>query len=131
MVTTDPDPTARVAVAGLGAYQLLLGGWMAVAPGSFFTVVAPFGTRNDHGLRDMATWELALAALALAAVWRPSWRAPVVAIALVHFALHAVNHLVDVGEAEPGWVGPADLASLVIGAAALAWLLTRVQRGAA
>jgi hypothetical protein len=113
----DPDPTARAAVGALAAVQGLLGTWMVVSPGSFAERVAPFGARNDHLLRDMASWELALAALAAVAVARPAWRAPVVALALVHFALHAVNHLVDVGEADPGWVGPADLALLALGAA--------------
>lgn len=127
----EPDPTARVAVTVLAAVQLVLGGWMVLAPGSFYDVVAPFGAQNDHGLRDMASWELALAAGAVAAVRRPAWRAPVVALALAHYALHALNHLVDVGDADPHWVGPADLASLALGAAALAWLLARVQRGAA
>ena len=126
----DADPTARLAVATLAAVEFAIGGWMVAAPGSFFTSVAPFGARNDHLLRDTASWELALAGLALVAVLRPAWRVPVVALALVHFALHAVSHVVDVGHAEPGWIGPADLASLVVGSAALAWLLVRVRRSA-
>lgn len=127
----DPDPTARAAVAVLAAAQLALGAWMCLATSSFYDVVAPFGPENGHGLRDMASWELALATGAAAAVRRPAWRAPVLALALVHYVLHAVNHLVDVGGADPGWVGPADLVSLVAGAIALAWLLGRVRRGAA
>jgi hypothetical protein len=55
----------------------------------------------------------------------------VVALALVHFALHALNHLADLSAADPAWVGPADLVSLTVAAAALAWLWTRLRRGAA
>ncbi len=130
-MSREHDPVARAALIALGVVQLALGVWMALAPGVFFEVVAPFGARNDHLLRDMASWELALAVLAFAAAARPAWRVPVVALALMHFALHALNHLVDVGGADPGWVGPADLASLVVGAGGLAWLLTHVQRSAA
>lgn len=123
----EPDPTARAAVGLLAVVQALLGGWMALAPGSFTERVAPFGPRNDHLLRDMASWELALAAGAALAVARPAWRGPVVALALLHFGLHAVSHVIDVGGADPGWVGPADLVSLLLGAAALGWLLLRVR----
>jgi hypothetical protein len=130
-VPTDPDPPARSALALLAAVQLGLGAWMVLSPATFYGVVAPFGPRNDHGLRDMASWELALGVLALTAVSRPGWRAPVVALALVHYVLHAVNHLVDVGEADPGWVGPMDLLLLASGAGVLAWLLVRTGRRAA
>lgn len=130
-MTPDPDPTTRTAVTALGLYQLLLGAWMAVAPGSFHRVVAPFGPRNDHDLRDMATWELALAGVALTAARRPAWRVPVLAVAALHFALHALNHLLDVGDADPGWVGPADLAVLAAGAVLLVLALRRAGRVAA
>lgn len=123
----EPDPVARIGLGALAGVQAIIGGWMLLAPGSFTEQVAPFGERNDHLLRDLASWELALAAIAALAVTRPAWRVPAVALALVHFSLHAVNHLVDVNEADPGWVGVADLISISLGAAALAWLLQRVR----
>lgn len=57
------------------------------------------------------------------AVRRAAWRVPVLALALVQYALHSVNHLIDVGEADPSWLGPANLVSLVLATALLAWML--------
>ncbi len=112
----------------LGVYELALGAWMALSPGSFFERAGPFGVRNDHYLRDMASWELALGLVALLAASRERWRVPVLALAAIHFGLHALNHLLDVGDADPGWVGPADLAALAFGAALLTWLLALALR---
>lgn len=109
----------RAAFLALGVVQLALGLFQVVAPGAFFDTLGPFGERNDHYIRDAASWELALAAAAFVAANRPSWRVPVLAIAAVHYALHAVNHLVDIGESDPGWVGPVDFVALAVGAAAL------------
>lgn len=123
----DPDPPVRLGLAALAGVQATIGGWMVLAPGSFTTHVAPFGARNDHLLRDLASWELALATIAALAVTRPTWRVPAVALALVHFVLHAINHLIDVGAADPRWIGVADLVSLALGSLALLWLLQRVR----
>jgi uncharacterized membrane protein len=76
----------------------------------------------------MATWELALGVAALTAANRPAWRLPVLFLAVVHFGLHAINHLADVSEADPGWVGPFDLAALSASPVLLAWLLLRARR---
>ena len=124
-------PRERLVVIGLvalGAYQVALGVLMAVAPGTFFELAGPFGERNDHYIRDGATWTLALGAGMLAAVRLPGWRVPVLAVALVHWALHSVSHLIDVGAADPGWVGPADLAGIAAGTLLLAWLLWAAVR---
>lgn len=115
----------RIWLLLLGAVQLALGLLMALAPGTFFSQVGPYGPRNDHYIRDMASWELALAAVAFLAARRPAWRVPVLAFALVHYVLHAVNHVLDVGDAEPGKLGPANLAAIAAGAALLAVLLRR------
>ena len=111
-----------------GASQLLLGLAMAVAPGTFFEEIGPYGARNDHYIRDLATFYLALGAAALVAVRRPAWRVPVLAFALAEYVIHAVNHALDVGAADPGWLGPANLVSLVLTAALLAWLLRAAVR---
>ena len=87
-----------------------------------------FGPFNDHYVRDVSTFYLALVLALVVASRRPSWRAPVLWVALLQYAFHAVNHVVDVGDAEPGWVGPADVISLAIGAAAFALLLAAGNR---
>lgn len=119
-------PTKRSALAvGLavfGLYQLVLGLYMAAAPGSFFDQIAHFGPRNDHYLRDVATYNLVLGAVALIAVRERKWRIPVLAFAVFQYALHAINHLVDIGEATPERLGPANAVVLITGLVLLAWL---------
>lgn len=110
------------------AYQLAIGLFQVVAPGTFFEEVGPFGVQNDHYIRDNASWELALGLALVVAVRVPSWRVPVLALAVAHFALHSVNHFVDIGEAEPGWLGVADAVSLSIGTLLLWALLAGARR---
>ncbi|MBA3326681.1 MAG: hypothetical protein H0T43_00050 [Solirubrobacterales bacterium] len=64
------DRVLRIALIVLGVFELALGLLMLAAPGTFFSELGPFGTRNDHYIRDAATWELALAAAAFAAAGR-------------------------------------------------------------
>ena len=77
---------------------------------------------------DLATWYLALGGVALASVSRVSWRLPVLVLAFAQYALHSFNHLLDVGEADPSWLGPANLVSLVLATALLAWMLQTERR---
>jgi peptidoglycan/LPS O-acetylase OafA/YrhL len=105
------------------AVQLVLGVLLWLAPGFFFDQIGPYGMRNDHYMADLATWYLALGAALLVAVRRPSWRVPVIAVALAQYALHSLNHLIDIGNADPSWLGPANFASLVLATAVLAWML--------
>jgi len=112
----------------LGVSQLALGLWMAISPGSFYDALGPFGDRNDHYLADVATFCLALGAVALVAARRPAWRLPVLAFAAIQYTLHAVNHLVDIGEGDPAWIGPFDFVTLALTAAGLAWLAEVARR---
>ncbi len=58
--------------------------------------------QNDHYLRDTATFNLAFgAALAVAVKRRQTWRTPVLCCVALQFALHAINHLADIGAAQP------------------------------
>jgi len=108
--------------------QLVLGLLLWLAPGFFFESIGPYGARNDHYMGDLASWYLALGAAALVALRRESWRIPVLALAFVQYALHSVNHLIDVSEADPSWLGPANLVSLVLTTLLLAWMLrTRAE----
>jgi hypothetical protein len=113
---------------GFGVYHLALGIFMVLAPGTFFTEVGPFGVQNDHYIRDTATYNLAFGAVLLAAVRYASWRVPVLAAVVLQFALHTVNHLVDIGEAEPEAVGILDFFGLLVATALLAGLLLRAAR---
>jgi hypothetical protein len=112
----------------LGAGQLALGLLQAVAPKTFFEEIGPFGARNDHYIRDTATFYLALGVVLLIAARRPAWRVPVLAFAVLQYALHSINHLLDIGEADPDWLGPADFISLLLTAGLLGWLLLAAGR---
>jgi hypothetical protein len=113
----------KILLAVFGAAQVLLGVLLWITPGFFFDEIGPYGVRNDHYMGDLATWYLALGAVALLSLRRVSWRVPALALAFIQYALHSVNHLIDVGEAHPEWLGPANLASLTLTAVLLAWML--------
>jgi hypothetical protein len=108
-----------------GLYQIALGFFMVVAPRTFFEEIAAFGARNDHYIQDLATFELPLGSLFLVAAFKPGWRVPALVFGVLHWALHSVSHLVDIGEADPEWLGPFDFVALTIGTALLGWLLWR------
>jgi hypothetical protein len=110
-------------VALLAIYDLGLAIFMAASPHSFFTSVGPFGARNDHYIRDTATFSAAIGVGLLIALRRPSWRVPMLAISTVQFALHSVNHLVDIERAHPAWNGYFDFFALAVTTIVLAWLL--------
>jgi hypothetical protein len=120
------QPT-RIDVVGLGlvllaGYNLGLGLWMTVSPHSFFTALGPFGARNDHYIRDNATFSLALGGVLLVALRQRAWAAPLFAFSALQFGLHAANHLNDIDAAHPHWVGVFDFATLAVAAAGLALL---------
>ena len=124
----------RAVVVGLVAYGVLhlaSGALMVLDPGTFFTEVGPFGERNDHYIRDLATYNLAAGAALLAAIRLRSWRVPVLALLPVQFVLHSINHLIDIEEATPESVGVADFISLTAGAVLLAGLLVAARRASA
>lgn len=127
---TRADPILRPALLVLGAFHLALGAFQAFAPHAFHDAVGPFGAANDHYVRDVATWTIALGVVLLLAVRRPSWRVPVLAFAALQYLLHTVNHLLDVGDADPAWLGPFDAVTLAALSAVLLWLLHTAARTA-
>jgi hypothetical protein len=102
----------RLGITVLAFVQIAVGLWQMVAPGSFYDAVGGFGPRNDHYVRDVATFTLALGVALLIAVGRRSWRVPVLFVGAVQSVLHVANHVHDAGHAQPSWVGPLDVALL-------------------
>ena len=118
----------RALLITFAVVQLVIGALLWLAPGFFFDEIGPYGARNDHYLADLATWYLASGVAVLVAVRRPAWRVPVLFLVAAQYALHSLNHLLDVGAAHPGWLGPANLVSLVLATALLAWMLREAAR---
>jgi hypothetical protein len=110
-------------LAVFAAVQLVLGLLLWLTPGFFFDEIGPYGVRNDHYMGDLATWYIALGAATLVAVRDARWRVPVLAVALLQNTLHVINHAIDVGNADPEWLGPANLVSLALTSLLLAWML--------
>lgn len=113
----------RIVLAAFAVYFWALALLMAVAPKLFFAHIGPFGVRNDHYIRDTATFNAAFGAGLTVAFWRSSWRVPVLSCVTVQFALHSINHLIDIDQAHPHWLGPADFALLALSTVVLVWLL--------
>src|SRR3954453_87277 len=131
LIVSVPAMPVRLGLLALAATQLALAAWMIFDPGSFHTHLGDFGARNDHYLRDIATWELALGFTALIAVARPSWRLPVLTLAALQFTFHTINHIADADIARGSTSGAMDAVSLGVGAVvfiALAWLAAREAR---
>jgi hypothetical protein len=118
----------RALLIAFAAVQVAIGLLLWLAPEFFFTEIGPYGSRNDHYMADMATWYLASGAALFVAVARPAWRVPVLFLVAVQYALHSLNHLLDVGEADPGWLGPANLVSLALATVLLVWMLREAAR---
>jgi hypothetical protein len=122
------SPTASVLTVGIAVFavlQLGLALLMAVAPHAFYTAVGPFGSYNGHYIRDLATFYAATGVGLLLAIRRSSWRVPMLALMTVQYALHSLNHLLDIGKAHPAWNGYFDFFSLAAASVLLAWLWRR------
>ena len=139
MTTTTSEPAVRGRHSpheralrnGLGALalvNLVIGVWMVVAPASFVDNVGPFGEPNDHYVRDLATWYLSYAGVLIVAVGSRSWRVPVLVFGVAQGVLHIVNHIVDVGDADPVGVGVFDAVSLAALTALYVWLFRRSEQ---
>jgi hypothetical protein len=122
-----PEPTMRALLIGIGASQVALGLWQLVSPGTFFQAIADFGDQNQHYIRDNATFPLAVGAGLILAAARPSWRVPVLFVTAFWYLAHAANHLVDIGEADPGWIGTFDFVALLVSGLLFAGLAVRAN----
>ncbi|HEV3036037.1 MAG TPA: hypothetical protein VGX72_14760 [Solirubrobacteraceae bacterium] len=118
-----PGPSVvTVGLATFAAIQLGLALFMAASPHGFYTAVGPFGAFNAHYIRDVASFYCAIGVALAVAIVRASWRVPVLALTGIQYALHCVNHLIDIDKAHPAWNGYFDFFSLAAATAALAWL---------
>jgi hypothetical protein len=114
--------TVAVGLAAFAAVQLGLALFMAVSPHGFYSDVGPFGAFNGHYVRDVATFYGAIGIGLLLAIRHVAWRVPVLAITTIQYALHSLNHLIDIGKAHPAWNGYFDFGSIAAATVLLAWL---------
>jgi hypothetical protein len=118
-------PASSVVTVGLAAFavvELGLAMLMTVSPHKFYTAVGPFGAYNGHYIRDVASFYAAIGICLLLAIRNVSWRVPVLAVTTIQYALHSLNHLLDIGKAHPAWNGYFDFFSLAAATVLLAWL---------
>ena len=120
--------TVGLALRILGVLQLAQGALMVIAPHEFYDLVGPFGAYNDHYIRDVSTFYLALGVVMLLAAGRPRWRPAVLAFAALQVGLHTINHIVDVGDADPVGTGVFDAISLAALTALYLWLWRRSEQ---
>jgi hypothetical protein len=118
----------RLGLVVFGVYLVGIALFAIVAPGTFFEELGRFGPRNEHYIHDVAAFQGAIGLFMLAAVRRPVWWVPALIVASLQFGLHAISHLVDVGDADPEWVGIAELVGLTLATAVLVWLLVQASR---
>jgi hypothetical protein len=123
MTSTPMRTRARyveVILIVFGVYSVVLGVFMAIAPGTFFDTLGSFGVRNDHYILDNASFEFPLGVVMLAAVRWPSWRVPSLAFATLHWGLHGLSHVVDRHHAAGESIGWLEATGLVLATGFLA-----------
>ena len=113
----------RQALLILGLTQLVIGAWLVIDPDSFVDAIAPFGPADNHFLRDLGTFQAGIGIALLFAAGRPTWRAPILFAAFVGSALHTVNHLFDIANTDPGWLGPANFIGVLLLTVTYAYLM--------
>lgn len=115
-------------LAILGITQLAIGLWMACFPHSFYDSLGSFGTFNVHYINDAAAMNAGIGALLLAAARYEQLRAGAFFGGAFFFGFHAVNHWVDVNDANGDlFVGLFDAVSLTALAAQCAVLLWAIS----
>ena len=114
---------AVLLVAGLS--HLLLGTWAFLSPGTFYDAIATYPPQNDHFLKDVGSWQVALGAAAIIAARTPGWQRGMLAVLAVQYGLHAISHAIDLDQADPEAVGTATLVALSAAAVVLAALFVR------
>ena len=117
----------RTILLVLAIYHLLLGAFMFFAPGAFYDTLGEFPPENHHYIKDASTFYIALGVVFFVSARRRSWRTPALAFAALEYGIHAINHLIDVGDAGSDFTGWFDFFSLALIAllltalASLAW----------
>jgi hypothetical protein len=103
------------------AYHLITGALALFWPDTFFDEIGRYGVENSHYVGDAGAFTFAYGLALLLAAARPAWRAPILYVGALWYAVHAFNHLFDIDEARSDARGIFDTGALAIGAVLLAW----------
>ena len=115
----------QVALIAAGALYLVVGVLAFLVPGTFYTELAAYPPENQHFIRDVGTWNVALGIAALYAAGRAAWRRPMLWIVAIQYALHTISHAIDAGDTDPEWQSWLALVTFAIGTVVLAALAFR------
>ena len=86
----------------LGLAWLIPALWIVIAPHSFFDHIGPFGVYNPHYMGDAAAFQAGIAVPLIASAWVAPLRAGALAVGLAAVSFHAINHWIDVNNANGG-----------------------------
>jgi predicted anti-sigma-YlaC factor YlaD len=111
-----------------GITQLVTGAWLFVSPGSFYDAIATYPPENDHFLKDVGSWNVALGLAAVIAARTPSWQRGMLGVLAVQYTLHAISHGIDVDQADPESMGVFTLVLQAAAAVLFAVLFVRESR---
>ena len=118
----------RLVLVLAGLANLTVGLLALTAPDTFFDQIGHYGVENSHYVGDNGAFTAAAGIGLLLAVQRPSWRAPLLWVGTIWFALHALNHLFDIGQAKSDARGILDTVSLGLIALLTAFLARDAER---
>jgi len=122
--------TWRLVLSAAALPFLVTAGWGAVDASSFAGTVADFGAENSHLVHDFAASSATYGIALLVAIPVSSWRTPILALAALWNGVHSLSHVIDIGEADPGFLGPVEAVALLGTTALLAWLAWLSAEGA-
>ena len=111
-----------LAIGLIGGLFVILGVWAGIDSPSFTKTLADFGPENGHLVHDFGAASVAAGVGLLIAVRRVAWRTPILVVATIWNGLHAVSHLVDIGESRSRALGITEAVLLVGGTLVLGWL---------
>ena len=112
----------QIALIAVGALYLVVGVLAFLVPGTFYEELAAYPPENQHFIRDIGTWNVALGIAAIYASGRVAWQKPMLWIVTVQYALHTISHLIDVGDTDPEWQSWVALITFAAGTVVLAAL---------
>jgi Na+/H+-dicarboxylate symporter len=118
----------RTVLMVVAVYHLLLGALMIFAPGAFYDSLGKFPPKNEHYIKDVSTFYIAMGVVVFISVRRRSWRVPVLVFITLEYAIHTLNHLVDVGKAGSDFTGWFDFFALAAATVILAAITTVAWR---